>query len=335
MRCSRRGLAACLLALALAAGAFRPASAMTLKLAGEYGISYLPLTVIETQHLLEKYGRQQGLDISTRWLKFTGGAAMDEALIAGDLNIAVGGVAPMVLLWARTRDNLRVHAIAALNSMPLYLNTIDANVHAIKDFKSTDRIAMPAAGVSIQAITLMMAAAKEFGPDQARKLNPLTVSMSHPDGMAALLARKAGITAHFTSPPYMFEELTKPGVHRVLDSYDVLGGPATFNVVFASGRFMAKHPKIGPIVIAALKEADQFIIAHPKDAAQIYMHSTRTSLTESELVKMIKNPEVKWTIVPERTMQYARFMAKIGMIKTPPTGWKELFFSTMDGEPGS
>lgn len=335
MRWSRRGFVAWLFALALAAAAFRPASAMTLKLAGEYGISYLPLTVIETQHLLEKYGHQQGVDISTKWLKFTGGAAMDEALIAGDLNIAVGGVAPMVLLWARTRDNLRVHAIAALNSMPLYLNTIDANVHSIKDFTNTDRIAMPAAGVSIQAITLMMAAAKEFGPDQARKLNPLTVSMSHPDGMAALLARKAGITAHFTSPPYMFEELTKPGVHRVLDSYDVLGGPATFNVVFASGRFMAKNPKIGPIVIAALKEADQFIIAHPKDAAQIYMHSTRTSLTESELVKMLENPEVKWTIVPERTMQYARFMAKIGMIKAPPARWKELFFSTMDGEPGS
>lgn len=330
----RRWLGAICVAL-LMTGPALPAEAVTIKLAGEYGISYLPLTVIKTQHLLEKLGQQQGLNINTTWLQFTGGAAMNEALIAGDLDIATGGVAPMTLLWARTRDNLRVHGIAALNTMPLYLNTIDPNVHSIKDFKDTDRIAMPAAGVSIQAITLMMASAKEFGPDEAKKLNPLTVSMSHPDGMAALLARKAGITAHFTSPPYMYEELTKPGVHRVLDSYDVLGGPATFNVVWTTERFMQKNPKIAPIFIAALKEADSFITAHPEDAAEIYMQSTRTSLSKAELVKMLKDPEIRWTIVPERTMEYARFMAKIGMIKTAPASWKDLFFATMDGEPGS
>ncbi|MGH7077556.1 MAG: ABC transporter substrate-binding protein, partial [Acetobacteraceae bacterium] len=107
MRWSMRSWVTGLAALVMAAGGALPASALTLKLAGEYGISYLPLTVMQTQHLLQKLGRQQGLDITTKWLQFTGGAAMDEALIAGDLNIAVGGVAPMVLLWARTQDNLR------------------------------------------------------------------------------------------------------------------------------------------------------------------------------------------------------------------------------------
>ena len=330
----RRWLGAICAAM-LMTGAAPPADAATIRLAGEYGISYLPLTVIKTQHLLEQLGEQQGMNVKTTWLQFTGGAAMNEALIAGDLDIATGGVAPMVLLWARTRDNLRVQAIAALNTMPLYLNTIDPGVHSIKDFKDTDRIAMPAAGVSIQAITLMMASAKEFGPDQAKKLNPLTVSMSHPDGMAALLARKAGITAHFTSPPYMYEELTKPGVHRVLDSYDVLGGPATFNLVWTTERFMRKNPKIAPLFVAALKQADDFIADHPDGAAQIYTESTRTSLSHAELVKMIEDPEIHWTIVPERTMEYARFMAKIGMIKAAPASWQDLFFPTMDGEPGS
>ena len=239
-------------ALLIACGGMRPARAETIRIAAEYGISYLPLTIIQTQHILERLGAAQGLDIKTRWLQFTGGASMNEALIAGQLDIASGGVAPMVLLWSRTRDNLHVRGISALNSMPLYLNTIDANVHSIKDFTSKDRIAMPAAGVSIQAITLMMAAAKTFGPAEAKKLNPLMVSMSHPDGMAALLARKAGITAHFTSPPYMFEELAEPGVHRVLDSYDVLGGPATFNVVWTTGRFVQRNPKLVPIFLAAL-----------------------------------------------------------------------------------
>jgi NitT/TauT family transport system substrate-binding protein len=322
-------------ALLIACGGAPPARAETIRIAAEYGISYLPLTIIQTQHILERLGAAQGLDIKTSWLQFTGGASMNEALIAGQLDIASGGVAPMVLLWARTRDNLHVRGISALNSMPLYLNTIDANVHSIKDFASQDRIAMPAAGVSIQAITLMMAAAQTFGPAEAKKLNPLMVSMSHPDGMAALLARKAGITAHFTSPPYMFEELAQPGVHRVLDSYDVLGGPATFNVVWTTGRFVQRNPKLVPIFLAALEEADRLIIDHPNEAAKIYMASTHTSLSQAELVSMIKNPEVRWTISPERTMQYATFMAKIGMIPAAPASWKDLFFPAIADRPGS
>ena len=329
---SRNALIAAALVLA---GFAHPARAVTVRLAEQYGISYLPLTVIESHHLLETLGRRQGLTITTKWLRFTGGASMNEALIAGDLDIASGGVAPMVLLWSRTRDNLRVKGIAALNAMPLYLNTIDPDVHSIRDFTGKDRIAMPAAGVSIQAITLMMAAAKTFGPGEAKKLNPLMVSMSHPDGMAALLARKAGITAHFTSPPYMFEELQHPGVHRVVDSYQVLGGPHTFNTIWATSRFVRRNPKMVPIMIAALQEADNFIIQNPGAAAELYIRTTKTPLSRAELVSMITNPEVAWTIVPKRTMVYARFMVKIGMIKEAPASWKELFFPELANQPGS
>jgi NitT/TauT family transport system substrate-binding protein len=312
-----------------------PARAQTIRFATEYGIAYLPLSVIRAQHLLEKLGAKQGLHLKTSWLQFSGGASMNSALISGQLDVASGGVTPMVLLWARTRHNLKVDGIAALTSMPLYLNTIDPNVHSIKDFTSNDRIAMPAAGISLQAITLMMAAAKTWGPAEAKKLNPLTVSMSHPDGMAALLARKAGITAHFTAPPYMYLELEKPGVHRVLESYQVLGGQATFTVTWTSERFAKANPKVMPILLAALKEADQFIKNDPAGAAQIYIADTHTKLTQAQLVKMISNPDVSWTTTPQKTMEYARFMTEIGMIKEPPKDWKELFFPGVDHQPGS
>ncbi len=331
----RRGWLAGVAALLMICGQAMPARAATIRIAVEYGISYLPLTVMRARHLLETMGRQQGLDITTKWLKFTDGAAMNEALISGQLDIVSGGVAPMVLLWARTRDNLHVRGIAALNAMPLYLNTIDPDVHSIKDFTSKDRIAMPAAGVSIQAITLMMASAQVFGEAGAQKLNPLTVSMSHPDGMTAMLARKAGITAHFTSAPFMYEELEQPGVHRLLDSYTVLGGPATFNVAWTTGRFVQNNPKIVPIFIAALQAADSFIIDHPDEAVKIYMASEPTSLSEAALVRMIKDPENHWTVIPQRTMEYAAFMAKIGMIPAAPASWEDLFFPTIGSEPGS
>ena len=48
--------------------------------------------------------------------------------------------------------------------------------------------------------------------------------MSHPDGMAAFLSKR-DVTAHFTSPPFMYRELEQPGIHRIMSSDDVDGRP--------------------------------------------------------------------------------------------------------------
>ena len=64
-----------------------------------------------------------------------------------------------------------------------------------------------------------MAAAKQWGTANYAKLDPLTVSMAHPDGMAALLSGGGEITAHYTSAPFQYKELAAPGIHKVLDSY--------------------------------------------------------------------------------------------------------------------
>src|SRR3569623_177761 len=167
------------------------------RIAKQFGISYLPLTVMEEKKLLEAEGKKQGLDLSTEWLQFTGGPPMNEALVSGNLDFASGGVGPLVTIWARTQNNIKVKGIASLNSMPLYLNTITPNVKTIKDFTEKDRIALPAVRVSIQAVVLQMAAEKEFGAGQEHKLDSLTVSLSHPDGLAQMMSGKSEITGHF------------------------------------------------------------------------------------------------------------------------------------------
>ena len=219
---------------ALAAVLLAPgAEAQTkVRLAKQFGISYLPLTVMEEKKLLEQHGKKLGLDLQTDWVKFTGGPPMNEALISGNLDFASGGVGPLLTIWSRTQKNLGVKGVAAINSMPLYLNSINPEVKALKDFTEKDRIALPAVKVSIQAVTLQMAAEKAFGPGQHGKLDPLTVSMSHPDGMAAMMTGRSEITGHFTSAPFQYQELADPRVKKVLDSYEVLGGPHNFNVVW-------------------------------------------------------------------------------------------------------
>src|SRR5690606_22724381 len=126
-----------------------------------------------------------------------GGASMNDALLSGNLDFASGGVGPLLIIWDRTRGNLDVKGVAAINAMPLYLNTRNPKVKSIEDFTDQDKIAMPAAKVSIQARTLQMAAAKIWGIENYDRLDRLTVSMKHPDGVAAMLSG-GSITAHLT-----------------------------------------------------------------------------------------------------------------------------------------
>src|SRR5512135_2230637 len=214
----RRAWRAPLLA-AIAALAFTAANAnaetRTVRIAKQYGISYLPLTIMQEKKLLGSEGKKLGLDLATDWIRFTGGPPMNEALISGNLDFASGGVGPMVTIWARTKSNLKVMGITALNSMPLWLNTINPDVKTIKDFTDKDRIALPAVRVSMQAIILQMAAEKVFGTGQEHKLDAWTVSLSHPDGLAQMMSGKSEITGHFTSAPFMYQELAEKHVHRV------------------------------------------------------------------------------------------------------------------------
>ena len=156
-----------------------------IKVAQQYGISYLPLMLMEEQKLIEKHAKAAGVDVKVGWAKFAGGNVMNDALLSNSLQFASGGVGPLVTLWARTKGNLDVKAVSAINSMPLYLNTRNPNVKTIRDFTEKDKIALPAVKVSIQAVTLQMAAEKAFGEGQQGKLDALTVSMSHPDAQVA------------------------------------------------------------------------------------------------------------------------------------------------------
>jgi NitT/TauT family transport system substrate-binding protein len=307
-----------------------------IKVAQQYGISYLPLMLMEEQKLIEKHAKANGIpDLKVGWAIFAGGNVMNDALLSNSLQFASGGVGPLVTLWARTRGNLEVKALAAINSMPLYLNTRNPNVKTIKDFTDKDRIALPAVKVSIQAITLQMAAEKAFGEGQQNRLDPLTVTLSHPDAQVALLSGQSEITAHFGSPPFQYQQLRNPAIHTVLNSYDVLGGPSTFNVVWTSSKFRADNPRIYDAFVKALDEAIGQINADHKAAAEAYLRISKDKDTVQDILAMLNDPEIVFTTTPQNVMKYVDFMAKIGAIKVKADSWKDLFFPNVHGLPGS
>src|SRR5213083_968612 len=147
----RRTLTFAVLAGALALSATVARAEMSeINVAQQYGISYLPLMVMEEKKLIEKHAKAAGVDVKVGWAKFAGGNVMNDALLSGSLQFASGGVGPLVTLWARTRGNLDVRGVGALNSMPLHLVTRNPNVKTIADFGPGDRIALPAVKVSVQ-----------------------------------------------------------------------------------------------------------------------------------------------------------------------------------------
>jgi NitT/TauT family transport system substrate-binding protein len=307
-----------------------------LKVARQYGISYLPMMIMEDQKLIEKAAAAAGVpNLQVTWAQFAGGNVMNDALLSNSLDFAAGGVGPFVTLYAKTRGNYNVRAAAALNSMPLYLNSSNPAVKTIKDFTDKDKIALPAVKVSIQAVTLQMAAEQAFGPGQQNKLDRLTVSMSHPDAQIALLSGSSEITGHFTSPPYQFNELAKPGIHRVLNSYDVLGGPATFNVVWTSGKFHDENPKVYGAFVKALDEAEAIVNKDHKGAAETYLRMTKDKSSVDDIVKMLDDPTMVFTTTPNNMMKYVDFMLKVGAIKSKPDSWKDMFFPNAQNLHGS
>src|SRR5271169_5658288 len=139
-----RHLRVLLTAILIALPAFASADLAEIKVAKQYGISYLPLMLIEDGKLIEKHAKAAGVDVTVTWATFAGGNVMNDALLSNSLQIASGGVGPLVILWSRTRGNLDVRGVGALNSMPLYLVTRNPDVKTIKDFTDKDRIGMPA-----------------------------------------------------------------------------------------------------------------------------------------------------------------------------------------------
>ena len=328
----------CSAALVVLCAAAGPASAEPneITIAKQYGIAYLPLMIMQQENLVEKHARAAGLgDLKVNWATFAGSNVANDALLSGNLQFAAVGVPPLITMWAKTRGNLDVKAVAAINSMPFYLTTRNPGIKSIKDFTETDKIALPAAKVSIQAVTLQMAAEKAFGPGNAQKLDALTVSMSHPDAMAALLSGSSGINSHFTSPPFQYQELEKPGIRKVLSSYDVLGGATTFVVVWATNRFREANPKTYASFYKALEESMDMINRDRKRAAEIYLAISKSKEPVEAILKMLNDPEIEFTMTPKNTLKYADFLHRIGSVKVKPDSWKDLFMPEAHGLPGS
>ena len=296
--------------------------------AEQFGLSILPLMVMERQGLAEKHARAAGLPpLKVNFVQVAGPSVMNDGLVSGAVQFAAQGAPSLITLWDKTRSNVGVRGVAAITTYPLFLITRNPAVHTARDFSGVDRIAVPSVKISTQAIMLQMLAAELYGDREYARLDPLTVSLSHPDAVLAMTSGMAGVNAHFSSSPFYEQEIKLPGAHLVTTNYEILGGPATALVLLASKRFRDANPTVYRAFYDGLAEAIAIINADKRAAAVLYLEMARDTKTSVEdVLRIIEDPDYAYTLRPAKVLRTALFMAKIGSIRQTPASVNELFF---------
>jgi NitT/TauT family transport system substrate-binding protein len=303
---------------------------------GAGGVGFLPLLVMEKYRLIEKYAEASGIgDLRVHWMDLGGPAAMNDALLSSSADFISAGPPAFLTLWDKTHGSANVEGVAAMTSLPMYLNTNAVHLKKLDDITDQDKIAVTSIKVSIPAIIMQMYAKEKYGPAQATRFDKFTVSMAHPDAVVALLSGAAGISAHFSSPPFHQRERKDPRVRTILTSDDVMGGSTTFTMISTTSKFRQENPQIFAAVLKALEEANRLIVADKNMAADLLVASEGGGLTRDEIVGVLNDPHVKFITTPENLMKYAEFMHAAGSIKNRPDSWKDLFFSEIHAAPGS
>jgi len=292
-----------------------------MRLAVQYGLGYAPLTIAQEKGFFERY--LPGVEIE--WKQFGSGGAIREALIAGELDAGVMGIPPFLIGW----DKGAAWKVASgVCVMPLGLQTYQEDIETLADFSEGDKIAYPSPG-SIQHILLSMAAEKQLG--DATALDDLGVAMAHPDGASALLSQRE-IAAHFTSPPYIFQELSGDNIHQVVDGTEAFGTEFTFLVAVATEDFYENNPRGYSAFVLGLADAIAFINENPEEAASIL--GPTFDLDEETTLEYLTWTGMNYTTTPYGLLGFAPFMKQAGYVEKVPEQLSEVAWSNVQAAVG-
>ena len=326
----RRTLLATLPALTLATQA--RAEADTIRLSHGLGVLYLPLIVMREAKLVEKHLEAANLKTAVNWIVMDGGGQINDAMLAGALDIAGTSIPGFLTLWSKGRGTRsEVTGISGLSTCALVLNTNRPDLKTLSDFKPGDKIAVPSVKSSLQAVILEMISAKILGEANWAALDTNVISLSHPNAVTALLSGNKDVAAHFASPPFIQAEAANPKIHAILRSPDTLGD-ITLDMVYAPKRFTNPNPGIVKAFIAAQQEANALIASDPARATALFIQNSGSKLDPAELQAVLKDPQTKFDTLPHGFMQYVAFMQKSGAIKTIPNDWHEAFVPELTGQ---
>jgi NitT/TauT family transport system substrate-binding protein len=336
LRRPRRKVAASLMAgcfLAVISAAPVRAEVKELRMAYQQSMAFLVVDVLLAKRMIEGRAAAAGLDpLTVSAVRFSSGPAANEALLKGEIEVGGAGLAPFLELWANTRGTANVRGIAPINDSPLYLITTNASVKSAKDLAPSGKVAVPAPG-SIQGLFLRMLAERDHG--HARHLDPAMVSMTSVDTMKALGLGDGSLSAYVGSIPFNLTAMALPGAREIANSFEFTGGAHTLVSLFVTEKFKTENPKAFAALSAAIDDAMAFITANPAETAEIFSTASKGATAPARVMEVLSRKDVAYSTTPRGTMAFATFMSKLGLLKSLPTTWKDVYWENVHGRDGS
>jgi NitT/TauT family transport system substrate-binding protein len=297
-------------------------------------IVYLATIVMEQRKLVESAAATLGIPgLTTKYILFGSGGAATDTMLSGNVDVVTTGASNMLLLWDRTRG--QVKGLGSAAELPYWAISRDPAVKSLRDLTSADRIAVPTVKVSTQAILLQIAARQLFGDADFAHFDAMEVTFDHPQAAVALISGSAGITAHFSAPPYQEQEAATPGLHVIGNSDDIMGQRFSNPVYFATTKFHDANPTVIRAFVAAAREAQAFIAAHPREAAELYLKATGEKYDVDTLVGIIGDGNKTFDTTPQGMQRIADHMADTKLLRTRPASWKDFFFAEAQDQAGN
>src|SRR5262249_48940736 len=157
----------------------------------------------------------------------------------------------------------------------------------------------------------------------------------HPEALVSVLSGAHEITSHFATSPF-HETEKQGGLKSVVTAYDIMGGPLSGLLFVSTEKFRADSPKAFAAVLAAYDDALAWINADKRRAASLFLQITKErKLTEDDMYAIMASPDLEFTKTPSRVGPVLDFMARIGLLKSRPESWKDVFFPEAQGLPGT
>ena len=289
-----------------------------IRIAEQYGIAYAPVQIMRHKAFLEE--EIPGVKVS--WEQMINTAAIREAMVADKLDVGFMAIPPFYIGWDKGMD---WKIFTGLSTVPVGL-VASKDINSLKDITNDHRIALPQPG-SIQHILLSMASDREF--NDPNKMDNLLVTLSHPDGMNALLAGNE-INVHFTSTPYLETELKNNDYHQILSGEEAFGGDYSFIVGVTTKKFHDGRSDLYKGLNRAMAKSIDFINENPHEAADIL--TEYFDLPREEILEYITSESTNYSSKVKGTRKFSDFMHKTEYISKSYNDIKEILWDNVEYE---
>ena len=248
-------------------------------------------------------------NVKFEWPRFAYGAPENQALAAGEIQIATAGMGPAIV--ASVRLPAKLLAITVLDQTAILIPS-DSSVKSVADLKGKT-IAHP--GKGSQQYPLMVKALTDAG----LSVDDVKLFKTKGSDIATLVSRKE-VDAGIIWDPHVSKALVTGKVAILKNSGEIMpikSGHYVGNGVYAREDFIAANPELVQDIINTLVVAIDHIIANPKEAAKMW--AAATGLPEEVLNYSVDNKISVFDrdIVPSKETidAYMAFLKGAGILK--------------------